>query len=62
MSYSNGIGFTCGEGNDNTKEGTIYIDSACIKGWGINEDGLIWIETDYEGMEEIADCAASITM
>ena len=62
MSYSKGIAFTGGSGNDNTNDVTMYIDTAYIKGCWIDEDGLLHIETDKEGMKEISDCAASLAM
>lgn len=62
MSYSKGIGFTSGIGNENSNDVTMYIDTACIKGWWVDKDGLLCIETDKEGMREISDCAASLAM
>jgi hypothetical protein len=62
MSYSKGIEFTIGSGNENSNDVTMHIDTAYIKGWWIDECGLLSIETDKEGMKEISDCAASLAM
>ena len=62
MSYSKGIEFTIGSGNENSNDVTMHIDTSYIKGWWIDECGLLSIETDKEGMKEISDCAASLAM
>ncbi len=58
------IGFTCGEGikNENCDNATLYIDIEYIKGWGIDEDGCLYIEATMEAMDQIGDCAKTIAM
>ena len=57
-------GFTCGEGikNESCDNATLYIDVVGIKNWGIDEDGMLFIEATHEAMKEIGDCASTIVM
>ena len=51
-------GFTCGTSEGNI--GKMFIDAEYIKGWGIDEDGCIYIEATLEAMDQIGDCAKTI--
>ena len=45
---------------ETTDSATLYIDTATVKAWGVDEDGLLWVETTEEGMATIGDCATTL--
>ena len=54
--------YVCAESinNDNCDNATIYIDTTAIKNWGVDADGMLFIETTNGVMDQIGSAATTI--